>query len=122
MSRRRPRKNSLRTVRAGPTDRGSASIQMVMLMPVLFTVMFLGLQAALYYWASTVAGAAAQALSAYPDALPGELQDFLQSRAIDQGPVGADPQFGFGRLYLADPPDIWDYPYHLFVPAVVQNP
>lgn len=60
MSRRRPRTDRLRTVRAGPTDRGSASIQMVMLMPVLFTVMFLGLQAALYYWASTVAGAAAQ--------------------------------------------------------------
>ncbi len=69
-----------------------------------------------------VAGAAAQALSAYPDALPGELQDFLQSRAIDQGPVGADNQFGFGRLYLAAPPDIWDYPHHLFVPAVVQSP
>jgi len=69
-----------------------------------------------------VAGAAAQVLSAYPDALPGELQDFLQSRAIDQGPVGADPQFGYGRLYLADPPDIGDYPYHLFVPAVVQSP
>ncbi len=69
-----------------------------------------------------VAGAAAQALSAYPDALPGEVQDFLQSRALDQGPVGADPQFGFGRLYLAAPPDIWDYPYHLFIPSVVQSP
>ena len=69
-----------------------------------------------------VAGAAAQTLSAFPDALPGELQDFLQSRAVDQGPVGVDPQFGYGRLYLAGPPDIWDYPFHLFVPAVVQSP
>lgn len=41
-------------------QRGSTSIQMVMLMPALFTVLFLGLQAALYYYAATVAGAAAQ--------------------------------------------------------------
>ena len=33
---------------------------MVVLMPALFSVLFLGLQAALYYHASTVAGAAAQ--------------------------------------------------------------
>ena len=41
-------------------DRGSTSIQMAALMPVLFLIMFTGLQAALYYYASTVAGAAAQ--------------------------------------------------------------
>ncbi len=41
-------------------ERGSASIQMVVLLPALFTIMFLGLQAALHYYASTVAGAAAQ--------------------------------------------------------------
>lgn len=50
-------------------ERGSTSIQMVMLLPVLFTVMFLGLQGALYYYASNVAGAAAHegasAASAY---------------------------------------------------------
>lgn len=46
--------------RVGPDERGSASIQMVVLLPALFAVMFLGLQAALYYHASTVAGAAAQ--------------------------------------------------------------
>lgn len=33
---------------------------MVVLMPVMFSIMFLGLQAALYYYAATVAGAAAQ--------------------------------------------------------------
>ena len=50
-------------------ERGSTSIQLVMLMPVLFAAMFLGLQAALYYYASNVAGAAAHegasAASAY---------------------------------------------------------
>ena len=39
---------------------GSTSIQMVFLLPVLFSVMFLGMQAALYYHARTVAIAAAQ--------------------------------------------------------------
>lgn len=46
--------------RVGGNERGSASIQMVMLMPALFAVLFLGLQAALYYYAATVAGGAAQ--------------------------------------------------------------
>jgi Flp pilus assembly protein TadG len=41
-------------------DRGSVSIQMVALMPVLFLILFTGLQASLYYYAATVAGAAAQ--------------------------------------------------------------
>ena len=41
-------------------DRGSASIQMAALMPVLFLIMFTGLQAALYSYASTVAATAAQ--------------------------------------------------------------
>jgi Flp pilus assembly protein TadG len=44
---------------AGP-ERGSSSIQMVILMPALFAVMFLGMQGALYYHARTVAIAAAQ--------------------------------------------------------------
>lgn len=50
-------------------ERGSTSMQMVLLMPALFAVMFLALQAALYSYATTVAGAAAQegarAASAY---------------------------------------------------------
>ena len=40
-------------------ERGSASIQMVLLLPALFAVMFLGLQAALSYHARTIALAAA---------------------------------------------------------------
>jgi Flp pilus assembly protein TadG len=44
----------------GQRARGSSSIQMVILMPALFSVMFLGMQGALYYHARTVAIAAAQ--------------------------------------------------------------
>lgn len=46
--------------RARSPERGSTSIQMVILMPALFSVLFVGLQAALFSYASTVAGAAAQ--------------------------------------------------------------
>lgn len=87
-------------------ERGSASIQMVVLAPVLFAVFFLGLQAALYYYASTVAGAAAQdgarAAAAYGgggigegvaatgsalDQSHGSLQDFtIQAAANPDGP------------------------------------
>ena len=45
---------------AAGRERGSSSIQMVMLMPALFSIMFLGMQGALYYHARTVAIAAAQ--------------------------------------------------------------
>lgn len=41
-------------------ERGSASIQMLFLLPALFSIMFLGMQAALYYQARTLAIAAAQ--------------------------------------------------------------
>ena len=41
-------------------ERGSASIQMVILMPAMFAVMFLGMQAALIYHARTLAIASAQ--------------------------------------------------------------
>jgi Flp pilus assembly protein TadG len=44
----------------GRNQHGSTSIQMVILMPALFSVMFLGMQAALMYHARTVAIAAAQ--------------------------------------------------------------
>lgn len=41
-------------------ERGAASIEMVILLPALFAVLFLGMQAALYYHARTIAIAAAQ--------------------------------------------------------------
>ncbi|MFC6706503.1 TadE family protein [Flexivirga alba] len=41
-------------------ERGSSSIQMIVFLPALFTVMFLGMQAALWFHARSVAIAAAQ--------------------------------------------------------------
>ena len=55
MSRRRPATSSSRR-----DERGSVSIELVILLPALFAVMFLGMQAALFYHARTVAIAAAQ--------------------------------------------------------------
>jgi Flp pilus assembly protein TadG len=49
-----------RHLAVGRRERGSTSIQMVLLMPALFSVMFLGMQGALFYHARTVAIAAAQ--------------------------------------------------------------
>jgi Flp pilus assembly protein TadG len=55
MSRPRPATSSSRH-----GERGSVSIELVILLPALFAVMFLGMQAALYHHARTVAIAAAQ--------------------------------------------------------------
>ena len=46
--------------RAQRDERGAVSIELVILLPALFAVMFLGMQAALFYHARTVAIAAAQ--------------------------------------------------------------
>ncbi|MCR6033641.1 pilus assembly protein [Nocardioides sp. zg-579] len=58
MSPRKRARSSSRRQRRG--ERGSVSIELVVLLPALFAVMFLGMQAALYYQAKTVAIAAAQ--------------------------------------------------------------
>ena len=54
MSQPRPATSSRRS------DRGSATIELVILLPALFAVMFIGVQAALYHHAREVAIAAAQ--------------------------------------------------------------
>jgi len=55
MSRARPAKSSSKR-----DERGSVTIELVILLPALFAVMFLGMQAALFYHARTVAIAAEQ--------------------------------------------------------------
>lgn len=55
MSRPRPATSTSRG-----NESGSASVELVILLPALFAVMFLGMQAALYHHARTVAIAAAQ--------------------------------------------------------------
>lgn len=59
---RRPMRaiNLLLARAAGARERGSSTIQMVVLLPALFTLMFLGVQGALLYQGRTVALAAAQ--------------------------------------------------------------
>ena len=69
-----------------------------------------------------VAGAAALVLSAYPSASPGEVQDYLQTLAINQGVPGPDPQFGYGRLWLDTPPKPLVLDYHAFVAFVTATP
>jgi Flp pilus assembly protein TadG len=58
MSRHKPARSSSRFRRRD--QQGSVSIELVILLPALFALMFLGMQAALYYHARTVAIAAAQ--------------------------------------------------------------
>src|SRR5947207_14758272 len=55
-----PAKPATSSSPAGRDQRGSASVELVILLPALFAVMFLGMQAALFYHARTVAIAAAQ--------------------------------------------------------------
>jgi Flp pilus assembly protein TadG len=57
---RRRKHRSRRPQNLRRADIGSASIQFVVLMPALFTIMFLGLQAALFYHAGALASAAAR--------------------------------------------------------------
>ena len=65
-----------------------------------------------------VAGAAALVLNAYPSASPGEVQDYLQTRAVNQGVPGPDSQFGYGRLRLDTPPKPLVLDHHAFVAFV----
>lgn len=51
-----------------------------------------------------VAGAAALVLQANPGLQPAEVASFLQSRAIDLGQSGPDYEYGYGRLWLGEPP------------------
>jgi Flp pilus assembly protein TadG len=55
-----PAKPATSSRRAGRNQHGSASVELVILLPALFAVMFLGMQAALFYHARSIAIAAAQ--------------------------------------------------------------
>ncbi len=51
-----------------------------------------------------VAGAAALIKDAYPAYTPAAIEDALFFKAIDMGAPGLDTQFGYGRLFLGNPP------------------
>jgi Flp pilus assembly protein TadG len=59
MSSRRPATSSSRRLRRRD-EQGSISVELVILLPALFALMFVGMQAALFHHARTVAIAAAQ--------------------------------------------------------------
>ena len=60
MSRLLPSSPPERRTRRRRCERGTVTVQMVVLMPALFSLMFLGMQAALYHHGRTLALAAAQ--------------------------------------------------------------
>ncbi|MFI5623476.1 TadE/TadG family type IV pilus assembly protein [Nocardioides sp. NPDC051685] len=60
-------------------ERGAASIEMVVLLPALFAVLFLGMQGALYYHARTIAIAAAQEGARAAAAQDGRSSDGVQA-------------------------------------------
>ena len=56
-----------------------------------------------------VAGAAALVWSAYPSWTNAQVRSYLENHAIDMGPSGKDNDYGYGRLYLGDPPQSCTY-------------
>ncbi len=69
-----------------------------------------------------VAGAAALVLNTWPAAAPGQIQDYLQATAVDQGLPGLDAQYGYGRLRLGAPLKPGNFAYHSFTPFAVVKP
>lgn len=66
-----------------------------------------------------VAGAAALVLSAFPSYTPDQLQIYLQGRAIDMGSPGGDTVFGYGRLFLGDPPVV-EFDHQVYLPIIMK--
>lgn len=71
-------------------ERGSVSIELVILLPALFSVMFLGMQAALFYHARTVAIAAAQEGARAAAGENGKSSDGIRSATAFVAEVGGD--------------------------------
>ena len=86
MSRPRPAISSRR--RQG--ERGSVSVELVILLPALFAVLFLGMQAALYYHARTVAIAAAQEGARAAGGENGKASDGVASASSFVADAGGD--------------------------------
>ena len=84
----RPRPGSSTKRRAD--ERGSVSVELVILLPALFAVMFLGMQAALYYHARTVAIAAAQEGARAAGAENGKVADGIGSATSFIADAGGD--------------------------------
>ncbi|OUZ10238.1 hypothetical protein BHE97_07735 [Aeromicrobium sp. PE09-221] len=90
MSRAKPATSSSGPLARGRKERGSVSIQLVILLPALFAVMFLGMQAALFYHARTVAIAAAQEGAKAAGGENGKESDGVQAAAAFIADAGGD--------------------------------
>ncbi|KPL09297.1 MAG: hypothetical protein AMS26_23025 [Bacteroides sp. SM23_62] len=67
-----------------------------------------------------VAGAAALILSMNPELGPDELQDIIESEAINMGAPGKDNIYGWGRLNLRGLIEE-DFPWEIFYPAFIKK-
>ncbi len=90
MSRARPATSSRRRAARLRGERGSASVELVILLPALFAVMFLGMQAALFYHARTVAIAAAQEGARAAGAENGKTSDGINAAYAFISDAGGD--------------------------------
>lgn len=75
-------------------ERGSTSVELVILLPALFAVMFLGMQAALIYHARTVAIAAAQEGARAAGAENGRTSDGINAARSFISDAGGDTLTG----------------------------
>ena len=66
-----------------------------------------------------VAGAAALVIQRFPDLKAADVAAFLQSNAVDMGPNGPDPVYGYGRLQLPAPTQAKPEPVAPKTPIVV---
>ena len=66
-----------------------------------------------------VAGAAALVIQRFPDLKAADVAAFLESNAVDMGPNGPDPVYGYGRLQLPAPTQAKPQPVAPKTPIVV---
>ncbi|MDX1418133.1 MAG: S8 family serine peptidase, partial [Candidatus Promineifilaceae bacterium] len=67
------------------------------------------------------AGAAALVLEAFPGYAAQDVENFLAQQAKDKGAPGKDNVYGFGRLFLGDPPGTPPVlPFNNHLPAVIK--
>src|SRR3954452_16178510 len=71
-------------------ERGSVTIELVILLPALFAIMFLGVQAALFYHARTVAIAAAEEGARTAGAEHGRAADGIDAASLFITEAGGD--------------------------------
>src|SRR3954454_16151711 len=98
MSKRSPARSSSRSRLHRRDARGSLSIELVILLPALFAIMFLGVQAALFYHARTVAIAAAEEGARTAGAEHGRAADGIDAASLFVAPSRSGCEVGGGDV------------------------